>query len=104
MSANFRRLGVVVIAFLGQEILGRVRDLDRYLHLDQVLLQLLQLQIDDLPDLRGGQALEDHHGVDSVEEFWAEHPLQLLVDLFLGVLVPALDLFLLVDHGRLETK
>src|ERR1700674_356242 len=76
-----------VVALLGEKVFGRVRDLDRYLLLDQVLAQLVQLQVDDLPDLRRGQALEHDHRVNSIEELRAEHPLQLLIDLFLRVLV-----------------
>src|SRR6202521_2324352 len=93
-----------VIALLGQEFLGGVRDLDRYLHLDQVLGQLLQLQVDDLPDLRSGKALEDYHRDNSIEELRAENQLQLLVDLLLGVLVAPLHLIRLVYHGGLEAQ
>src|ERR1700694_1264473 len=69
-----------------------------------MLAEPLQLKIDDLPDLLGSQALEDDHGVNAGEELRAEHPLQLLVDLFLRVLVAALDLIGLVDDRGLETE
>src|SRR5712692_1503185 len=93
-----------VVSLFGQQVLGRVGDLNRYLLLNQVLAELRELQIDDLPDLPGGQALEDDHGVDTVEKLRPEHTLELFVDLFLGVLVATLDLVRLVNDGRLETE
>ena len=55
-----QRAGTVspVIAFLGEQVLRRVRDLDRDLLFDQVLAELVQLQVHDLPDLSGREALE----------------------------------------------
>src|SRR5712691_108801 len=101
-----QRAGTVdpIVALLGEKVLGCVCDLDRHLQLNQTLAEPLQLTIDDLPDLPRRQALEDHHGIDTVEELRAKHPLQLFVDFFLGVLVAPLDLIRLVDNRRLETE
>src|SRR5260370_2491906 len=74
--------------------------LDRYPLVDQALAKLGQLEVDDLTDLPGGQALEDDHSVDAIEELGAKHPLELLVDLFLRVLVPPLDLIGLIHNAR----
>src|SRR5260370_31335370 len=78
--------------------------LDRYPLVDQALAKLGQLEVDDLTDLPGGQALEDDHSVDAIEELGAKHPLEVLVDLFLRVLVPPLDLIGLIHNGGLEAK
>src|SRR6202158_3408204 len=101
-----QRAGAIdpVVAFLRKQVLRRIRDLDRYLLLHQVLAELVQLQIDDLPDLSRRQALEHDDCVDAIEKLWAKHPLELFVDLLFRVLVTALDFFRLVNDRRLEAK
>src|SRR5712691_2686489 len=101
-----QRAGTVhpIVALLGEKVLGCVCDLDRHLQLNQTLAQPLELEADDLPDLRRRQAFEDHHGIDPVQELRTKHPLQLFVDLFLGVLVASLHLIGLVHNRRLETE
>src|SRR5713226_8614110 len=101
-----QRAGTVnpIVALLGEKVLGCVCDFDRHLQLNQMLAQPLELEVDDLPDLRRRQALENHHGIDPVQELRTKHPLQLFVDLFLGVLVAPLNLIGLVHNRRLETE
>ena len=45
------------------------------------LRHLEDQQIDDLPHLRRGERLEDHYGIDAVEELGTEGLLELVHDL-----------------------
>ncbi|HKF15966.1 MAG TPA: hypothetical protein VKF14_02035 [Candidatus Dormibacteraeota bacterium] len=64
-----------VLALLGEQVLGRPGHLQLDDLLGEVPLQPAQLEVDDLSDLLCGEALEDDHRVDAVEELGAEHPL-----------------------------
>ncbi len=76
-----------VVALLGEQQLGLVRELEVEALPGQLLDDPLDQQVDDVGDVLGRQLVEDDDLVDAVQELGAEVALQLLVDLVLHPLV-----------------
>src|SRR5439155_19840555 len=61
-----------VVALVGQQLLGRIRQLQHEVALGQAPAQPTELVFHDPPDLLAREAVEDHDYVDAVEEFGPE--------------------------------
>ncbi len=67
-----------IVALIGQELLGRLRQLDIHLLLAQQPPQVTHLDLDDGLEVLARQAAEEDHLVDTVQELGPEGPIQLL--------------------------
>src|SRR4051812_13594894 len=76
-----------VVALLGEQVLGRGRELDAHVLVLEPLVELGDLEVDDLRDLLAVEVGEHDRVVDAVEELGPEVLLELVGDLRLHPLV-----------------
>jgi hypothetical protein len=63
---------LLIIAFFRKEILGFLGQFDFVSLVGNSSEQLTQTDIDDLEDVLFAQRIENHHVIETIEEFWAE--------------------------------
>src|SRR5947209_8578368 len=61
-----------IIALTGQQIAGGVRQLDLNMAFLQARTQMIDLNIDNLPDPFESELMENHNLIDSVDKLWPE--------------------------------
>jgi hypothetical protein len=71
---------LLVVALLGQEVLGLVGELQVVAQLGDALVQVAQFDVDDLVDVLPLQRVEHDDVIDAVEELRSEGLLQRLLD------------------------